>query len=79
MDLQSMGSWGEGGERWEFVNTVYIQGGTFVEQLSASVPHKAFRLVRRQVLQVRGKLLEGYQGSSAVRPLVRRKVLQLDG
>ena len=42
-----LSKWGfgvEGAERWEFVNTVSIKGRTFLEQLSDSLPQKAFRL-----------------------------------
>ena len=38
--------WGfgvEGGESWESVNTVSMKGRTFLEQLSASLRHKALR------------------------------------
>jgi hypothetical protein len=42
--LSQWGAGVKGGERWEFVNTVSIKDRTFLEQLSASLPHNAFRL-----------------------------------
>jgi hypothetical protein len=42
--LSQWGAGVKGGERREFVNTVSIKDRTFLEQLSASLPHKAFQL-----------------------------------